>query len=157
MPVAEFTRVHDKHVLMLLCLFHSRLRVLFVCDLRTYSDAQMHKHTPTVCDFVHKFPLRLKASASVACKGLNDATGPWAQRVFSPFQRSISPFWEKMERKVQARIDSLPPGVAAFLDVKTSESFLMAGLWHAKRRCWVHGPFAFTSVLDSKLISNNVD
>ncbi|KAL3144362.1 hypothetical protein ABBQ32_004117 [Trebouxia sp. C0010 RCD-2024] len=51
---------------------------------------------------------------------LYGTAGPWAQRVFSPFQRSISPFWEKMERKVQARIDSLPPGVAAFLDVKTT-------------------------------------
>lgn len=53
----------------------------------------------------------------------DDATGPWARKVLSPVTNKCGPMWKNLERKVQARVDSLPPGVSSFLDLKTSESF----------------------------------
>ena len=52
----------------------------------------------------------------------DDATGPWSRKVLNPITSKVGPVWKKLERKVQAKIDSLPPGVSSFLDVKTSES-----------------------------------
>ena len=50
-------------------------------------------------------------------------TGPWARKVLSPISRKVGPSWKSLERKLQAKIDNMPPGLSAFLDLKTSELF----------------------------------
>lgn len=141
MPVAKLTCVHDKHSLTLLSLpVACKVCLSVTQDMCRYTNT--HSRSVTLSH-------RVKASASVASQGFNDVTGPWAQKVFSPFKRIIGPFWKKMERKVQSRIDSLPPGVAAFLDVKTSESFSWPDCDLQSDGAAVHGPFTFTCLTTS--------